>query len=90
MRSQLSLIREICISGDTLPVPPAPAQVMMATGRVPKIQGLGLEDVGVQLGECYTADDRRRSLQARDPGQLLPAVTCHYQAVQSLSLQQQL
>lgn len=26
-------------------------QVMMATGRVPKIQGLGLEQVGVQLGE---------------------------------------
>lgn len=26
-------------------------QVMMATGRVPKIQGLGLEQVGVQLGK---------------------------------------
>ncbi len=29
-------------------------QVMMATGRVPKIQGLGLEEVGVQLGEQHT------------------------------------
>jgi hypothetical protein len=25
----------------------------MATGRVPKIQGLGLEEVGVQLGEQF-------------------------------------
>lgn len=24
----------------------------MATGRVPKIQGLGLEEVGVKLGKC--------------------------------------
>jgi hypothetical protein len=28
-------------------------QVMMATGRVPKIQNLGLADVGVQLGEFW-------------------------------------
>jgi pyruvate/2-oxoglutarate dehydrogenase complex dihydrolipoamide dehydrogenase (E3) component len=26
-------------------------QVMMATGRSPKVGGLGLEEVGVQLGE---------------------------------------
>lgn len=29
----------------------------MATGRVPKIQGLGLEDVGVKLGECRGAGE---------------------------------
>jgi hypothetical protein len=28
-------------------------QVMMATGRVPKIKNLGLADVGVQLGEFW-------------------------------------
>jgi pyruvate/2-oxoglutarate dehydrogenase complex dihydrolipoamide dehydrogenase (E3) component len=31
--------------------PAVTVQVMMATGRVPKIQGLGLEEVGVKLGK---------------------------------------
>lgn len=34
-------------------------QVMMATGRVPKIQGLGLEEVGVKLGEGARAGPAR-------------------------------
>jgi pyruvate/2-oxoglutarate dehydrogenase complex dihydrolipoamide dehydrogenase (E3) component len=33
----------------------------MATGRVPKIQGLGLEEVGVQLGEQHCCLDRHLS-----------------------------
>lgn len=44
-------------------------QVFMATGRAPKVSGLGLENVGVKLGKSTTGVDWYRTGECpRHPG----------------------